>query len=100
MTPEVPHPDQMSHTKRHAHSRKAGSTTKIGATRASSEQESSIGTLVNHVKPEEQTAKEKQPRGAKRAVINIQATLKDALTSIPELVKNAVTALVTPDVGI
>lgn len=87
----------MMHNNRRKHSRKAGSATTIEAIQTLFKREDTLRALTNHVVSKENPAKEECPSLAEINVAVSKTALIDTITSIPCLIEEVVSALVTAE---
>lgn len=94
--PGVPNPERMMLADRCYHSREAGSRERLEAIQVSSERGDTLSVLADYVVSRELLAEEEHRICAEGTVTVRQATFRDAIAGISALIKDIVTALVSP----
>lgn len=80
-----------------AYSREAESSKRTEVIRALSEQKNTFGALADHLISEEHSTKKELPLHTEMRVNVSQATLRNAIAAITDMIKDLVTALITSE---
>lgn len=97
MTSDLPDPEHLMRENHRVHNRKDRSPTRMEVMPASSNQENTIGTLANHAVSKKPPVEKKRPMHAESVVLVSQTMLTDVIAGIIGLMKDAVTALISPE---